>query len=786
MAGTALRSPRSRAFARSVTLSLLLCTSGTWLAGCFGDDDDAEPRNPVPVLSSISPTSATSGGAAFTLTANGSGFVSGSIVRWNGSARPTTFVGATQVTAAIPASDLASAGTVEVTVVNPSPGGGTSGTATFTVENAVPAITSLDPASAGAGAAGFDLRVNGTGFVAGSVVQWNGAARTTTFVGSTALRVAVTAADVAAVGTAQVRVVNPPPGGGPSAAATFTIARNAPTITALSPAGVRAGSAAITLTVTGSGFLDGATVEWNGAARTTTVTGPTQVTARIPATDLATPGLATVRVANPPPSGGESNALQFVVSVVPGPVASPQRVTIGFDGSSSPDARSVNGGMDWEGRYVVFASRASNLVAGDTNGAFDVFVRDTCIGAASACAPTTRRLTVAADGSQANGDSGSTATSTGNALAVSPNGRYVVFASTASNLVTADTNGVDDVFLMDTCTAAVGACTPRTVLVSVRSDGTQTTRPSGQPAVGDDGRYVMFVSADVALVPDDGNGLADVFVRDTCLGAGAGCTSTTTRLSVAANGTDANGASGAPVTTGRYVAFVSTASNLVMSDTNGVADVFLRDTCRGAPLGCTPSTELASVGATGAQANGASFEPVVGPGAADFYGHEFDGRFVAFASIASNLVAGDTNNADDVFVRDFCRGQAGCTRTTVRASVTSAGTQIAGPSRSPGFLRWDGEVVAFVSSADGVVAGDTNGFADVFARGICWSTGPCDATTTRLSIGPNGVQPNGASGEPRMNHDPWGVYVATFTTDATNLESGGVAPPFFGNIYRAE
>jgi hypothetical protein len=182
--------------------------------------------NPVPTTTSLSPTSAAAGGAAFTLTVNGSAFVSGATVRWNGANRPTTFSSSTQLTAAIAMSDIATAGTATVTVFNPAPGGGASNPQTFTITaagNPVPTTTSLSPASATAGAAAFTLTVNGTGFVSGATVRWNGANRSTTFGSASLLTAAIPASDIVTAGTASVTVVNPAPGGGTSNALTFTI-----------------------------------------------------------------------------------------------------------------------------------------------------------------------------------------------------------------------------------------------------------------------------------------------------------------------------------------------------------------------------------------------------------------------------------------------------------------------------------------------------------------------------------------------------------------------------------
>ena len=285
--------------------------------------------NPVPATTGLSPTSATAGGSAFTLTVNGSSFVNGSVVQWKGASRTTTYVSATQLTAAITAADIVSAGTASVTVFNPAPGGGTSNAQTFTinaVDNPVPATTGLSPSSAAAGGSAFTLTVNGSSFVNGATVQWKGASRTTTYVSSTQLTAAITAADIASAGTASVTVFNPAPGGGTSNAQTFTI--NAidnpvPVTTGLSPTSATAGGSAFTLTVNGSSFVNGSIVQWKGASRTTTYVSSTQLTAAITAADIASAGTASVTVFNPAPGGGTSNAQTFTINTSSGFAVTP-------------------------------------------------------------------------------------------------------------------------------------------------------------------------------------------------------------------------------------------------------------------------------------------------------------------------------------------------------------------------------------------------------------------------------------------------------------------------------
>jgi Tol biopolymer transport system component len=194
---------------------------------------------------------------------------------------------------------------------------------------------------------------------------------------------------------------------------------------------------------------------------------------------------------------------------------------------------------------VAFASYASNLVSGDTNGYWDIFVHDRQSGQ-------TERVSLASGGSQGNNHSDSPS--------ISANGRYVAFGSNASNLVAVDTNGYADIFIHD-------RTTDETTLISLASDGTQGNGLSWYPSISADGRYVAFYSEAGNLFPGDTNGIKDVFVRDIQTG-------TTTRVSVASDGTEGNWYSWNPSISadGRYVAFESEASNLVDGDTGGPWD----------------------------------------------------------------------------------------------------------------------------------------------------------------------------------------------------------------------
>jgi hypothetical protein len=261
--------------------------------------------NPPPVITSLSPNSATAGGPAFTLTVNGSGFVSGAVVQWNGSSLTTAFVSATQLTASVAANLIASAGTESVTVTL----GGVTSSASFTV-NPPPVITSLTPSSAIAGAPAFTLTVNGSGFASGAAVQWNGSSLTTNFVGGTQLTASVAANLIASGGTASVTVSL---GGVTSNGASFTI-NPPPVITSLSPGSATAGGPAFTLTVNGTGFVSGAVVQWNGSPLTTTFVSATQLSAPVTAGLITTAATAGVTVSL---GGSISNQANFTIGAAP-------------------------------------------------------------------------------------------------------------------------------------------------------------------------------------------------------------------------------------------------------------------------------------------------------------------------------------------------------------------------------------------------------------------------------------------------------------------------------------
>jgi len=351
----------------------------------------------------------------------------------------------------------------------------------------------------------------------------------------------------------------------------------------------------------------------------------------------------------PAPGGGVSNALSF--DVLQPPIGVFRIVTVATDGTQANDDN-VTATFSANGRFVAFDSLASNLVPNDTNGNYDVFVRDTCLGVTTACTPTTTQVSVAPDGSGGN--------SLSRYPPISADGRFVAFYSLSDNLVANDTNFAGDVFLRDTCAGAPAGCVPSTILISLADDGSQADYDTGSALISGDGRYVAFTTLANNLVPDDTDGFADVFVRDTCINGPLNCLPSTTRVSLATDGSQVNssGSAGAAITPdGRFVLFQSDASNLVPNDTNNTSDIFERDTCVSAPAGCTPTTTRVSVANDGSEGNDGSFVSAISP----------DGRFISFTSLATNLVANDTNGKYDVFLRDTCFGApAGCSPSTIR------------------------------------------------------------------------------------------------------------------------
>ncbi|NMC81928.1 MAG: hypothetical protein GYA63_03625 [Armatimonadetes bacterium] len=316
---------------------------------------------------------------------------------------------------------------------------------------------------------------------------------------------------------------------------------------------------------------------------------------------------------------------------------------------------------------------------------------------------------------------------------ISEHGRFVAFTSDATNLVPGDTNNVTDVFIRDTALNTLER-------VSVNSLGEQANNASYKPSISADGRLIAFWSLASNLVADDTNNHADVFVRDRY-------STLTKRVSISWDELtpNANQASNNPVISadGRFVAFLSLASNIVQNDTNGAQDVFVRDLTQN-------TTVRASV----------SFNFDEGDRSSGDFGHALsgNGRYLAFSSFATNLVEADTNNTVDIFIRDLVA------ETTFLASLTTEGWHSSGWAHNPA-INHAGDRLAFDSVTSDYVPYDSNGVSDIFVRDRA------RLYTERVSVSATGLPSSYASLYPVMSAD--GRYVA-FEADARAFFPGTV------------
>jgi hypothetical protein len=276
----------------------------------------------------------------------------------------TTYVSNSQLTAVIPASSLATAGSFTIAVTDK---GKTSNTVSLTVSSAAPTVSSLSPGNAIAGSAGFVLTATGTGYNATSVIKWNGTALPTTYLDSTQLNASIPASYIASSASIPVTVTTPGTTGGTSTAQTFTVNAPVPTVTSINPTTLYAGSPDITLTVDGTNFLPNSSVQLAGASRTTVFVSSTQITASIPAADLASAATPAITVFNPAPQGGTSNSIPL--SITTRPPNQPPTANAGFDQTVTVGS-TVNlngyGSSDTNGSHLSFQWTLSSRPAGST------------------------------------------------------------------------------------------------------------------------------------------------------------------------------------------------------------------------------------------------------------------------------------------------------------------------------------------------------------------------------------------------------------------------------------
>jgi hypothetical protein len=749
------------------------------------------------------------------------------------------FISTNEMIVTLPASLLQNPKTLFISVTTPQPGGGTfppqnqappAGTIfTITpVASPVPVVTSMNPSTAIAGAAGLVLNLTGKNFVSQSTVFVNNASRTTSFLSSTALQVDLQSTDLVTPGPVSIQVVNPPPGGGGSTPVSLSVLTAVPTISAITPTSALAGATSASLSITGTGFLNQFSfVQLNGSAQPvmTTIGGSTTAIGTLTAGDLVNAGVNQITVMNKPPGGGISNILTYSINPTH-LLGLPVLVDLAADGSQSINgicggaANCANGNLGLttatsgpstssSGQFVAFASVSHNLVLTDVNTAADVYVRNTCLALAS-CVPVTAVVSSDPNGQAANGASSEpTVDSTGTHAAftslatnlvttvpvqtgvtqvywrpvcmptpttpctitpssnfdtqlvsisadgqtagngssynpvISPDGQYVAFVSLATNLVSDITaDGIHpQVYIRNTCdiatiitTPPTNSCVPTTFLVSTPDGATFANGASSNPSISEDGLFVSFTSTATNLGATAPNPSAEseIFERGTCITTITSttntCVSVTTLISTPDGTTAADGPSvqstlsacgsvtvtvstactSTTVANGRFVAFASTASNLVAGVGPLPQQIYVRDTCLGVTITvaqCTPSTTLVSTPDGITPANGLSEHPSANA----------SGQFIAFSSLASNL-GGTVNGVENVFVRNTCLGVIPtCTTGVVLASISSGtGASPANGGSLVPSLSADGHTVSFLSTASNLVARDTNALEDIF------------------------------------------------------------------------
>ena len=375
--------------------------------------------------------------------------------------------------------------------------------------------------------------------------------------------------------------------------------------------------------------------------------------------------------------------------------------------SSQTNGDSLAPALSSNGRFVAFYSYATNLVPGDNNSNCgflqdencpDVFVFDSQTGE-------TLLVSIAADGTQGNGWSGN--------ASISADGRYIAFESSATNLVANDKNEVIDIFVHDRDADGDGALDEpgavNTILVSTSSDGTPANGHCEVSSISADGRTVAFASSSDNLVEGDTNESQDIFVHDRDANHNGIYDETgqvrTARVSIASDGTEANGESYNPTISGdgHFIAFDSEADNLVINDTNKTQDVFLHDRDLDQDQvfdqSNAVSTTRVSVSTSGEQANTWSESPTISN----------DGHHIAFVSPSSNLDQNCILSTRHIFLRDTHSDQTTC------LSLSNQGAEASGDSWNPS-ISADGGFLVIGSDAEDLVEGDNNLVRDIFLR----------------------------------------------------------------------
>lgn len=635
-----------------------------------------------------------------------------------------------------------------------------------------PTLKSISPAEIQAGEPAFTLTVTGRGFTPSSAVIWASSAVPSATLVSTydsatgQLMAQVPASFIQSPGQAVVAVETPQPGGGITSTlpatcnCVFTINPNpsaVPEISGLSPSSVAAGNPPFTLTVSGKNFVSQSVVLVNGSARTTAFSNSTTLSTSIAAGDVASAGTLQISVTNPPPDGGSSNQFGFDVN---NPVPSLATLSPASALAGSASASLALTGTNYVPQSVVLIDGAPRTTA---------FSSGTQVGVTLNSGDLAQSGVVRVQVENPGPGGGTSSVQT---FAINPTD-----AAGLPDLVDYAYNGAQ---------ANNGICgTPAACAAGVPSLAT------AGPSISTTGQYVAFASTSTNLLQNQANAASAIFVRDTCLsgatisGGASSCVPKTTLVNLGVSGALPNGPADQPSidSAGAHVAYTSTASNLVNYATvNGTnRQVYWQPTCISgtSSTGCASTSSngtaaLVSVGADGVTpGNGDSYDPVISP----------DGQYVAFASLATNLVSGVAVDGvtPQVYVRNTCNTvppAAGiCTPATYLVSTPDGTTPGDGASSVPSIAN-DGLYVAFTSQAANLLGSASSprfsGKPEVFERSTCITTltsvgGTCVPRTTLISS-PDQVTPaDGASGEPSVSQD--GRFVA-FASTGQNLIPG--------------
>ncbi|MFY9804398.1 MAG: hypothetical protein WA211_14730 [Candidatus Acidiferrales bacterium] len=787
---------------------------------------------PAPSITGLSPTSIPAGSPQSYLTIKGKNLIQQTQVGYALAPNTTPnllatsqYVSTNEIVVTLPATLLVNPNTLYISVSTPQPGGGTypptnQPAPSFTIftispiASAVPQVTSVNPADVLVGSTtGLTLHIAGKNFVSQSEVYVNGANRQANYSSSTALTAQLNSSDVVSPGALQITVVNPAPGGGSSTPFPLYVDTPVPTISMVAPLNTQAGGTTpITLTVTGTGFINQySNINVNGVPLATTVAGDTSASVSLTTNYILQGGLDQITVVNAGPGGGISNILTFAVNpthllglpVLVDLAADASQASNGLcggaasckSGSLGLTTATVGPSTSNTGQFVAFASASHNLVLTDLNPAADVYVRNTCLGVAS-CSPISALVSSDPNGNAANGVSSEPT--------VSADGTHAAFTSLATNLVTTAPvpTAVTQVYWRPVCMPTVTApcmITPSsnygTQLISVSPDGLSAGNgPSYNPVVSPDGEWVAFVSLATNLVSNiTADGITpQVYIRDTCNIAtvqttitSGSCVPTTYLVSTPDGATFANGPSSNPSISeeGLFVSFTSTATNLgsTAPNANGNSEIFERSTCSTSLAStddtCTPVTTLVSTPDGTTPADGASAQSSISSCGSETTtitttactgGTVYNGRFIAFASTATNLVVG-VGPTQEIYVRDTCLGvtltSVNCTPSTILISTADGVTPANGLSEHPS-INLSGQYVGFSSLASNL-GNTSNGVENIFVRNAC--LGVTFSCTTGLALssitaGTNASPTSGASLQPSISGDGHTISFFSFAS----------------------